>query len=145
MRDLYFLDLSKNLLSGELPDCWMNYSHLEVLILGSNKLTGNIPSSLGSLFALEWLSLNKNNLSGDLPLSLQNCKYLKLSISVRIICLAAYPFGWEIVQPLLGLLCFAQTSFMVVFLKSSVTSIHFKSWTLHITNYQDPFHNALVI
>jgi hypothetical protein len=76
MRYVQILDLSKNLLSGELPDCWMNYSDLRVLILGSNKLTGNIPSSLGSLSALELLSLNRNNLSGDLPMSLQNCKGL---------------------------------------------------------------------
>ncbi|XP_062153162.1 receptor-like protein EIX2 [Alnus glutinosa] len=78
MRDLQFLDLSKNLLSGEVPDCWMNYSQLIVLNLGSNNLTGNIPSSLGSLSMLEFLTLNKNNLSGHLPLSLQNCKFLKI-------------------------------------------------------------------
>ncbi|XP_062152036.1 receptor-like protein EIX1 [Alnus glutinosa] len=78
MRDLYFLDLSKNLLSGEVPDCWMNYSLLMVLNLGSNNLTGNIPSSLGSLSMLEFLTLNKNNLFGHLPLSLQNCTLLKI-------------------------------------------------------------------
>ncbi|XP_059460964.1 receptor-like protein EIX1 [Corylus avellana] len=76
MRYVQVLDFSKNLLSGELPDCWMNYSDLRMLILGSNKLTGNIPSSLGSLSALELLSLKRNNLSGDLPMSLQNCKGL---------------------------------------------------------------------
>jgi Leucine-rich repeat (LRR) protein len=78
MRDLLFLDLSKNLLSGEVPDCWMNYSQLMVLNLGSNNLTGNIPSSLGSLFMLEFLTLNKNNLFGHLPLSLQKCTLLKI-------------------------------------------------------------------
>ncbi|KAE8077199.1 hypothetical protein FH972_015784 [Carpinus fangiana] len=76
MRYVQILDLSNNLLSGKLPDCWMNYSDLRVLILGSNKLTGNIPSSLGSLSTLALLSLNRNNLSGDLPMSLQNCKGL---------------------------------------------------------------------
>ncbi|KAE8077784.1 hypothetical protein FH972_016313 [Carpinus fangiana] len=76
MRYVEALDLSNNLLSGELPDCWTNYSDLHMLSLGSNKLTGNIPSSLGSLSALQLLFLNRNNLSGDLPMSLQNCKGL---------------------------------------------------------------------
>jgi Leucine-rich repeat (LRR) protein len=78
MRNLIFLDLSKNLLYGELPNCWMNYSELLLLNLGSNKLTGNIPSSLGSLSELQFLSLNKNNLSGELPSSLQKCEYLMI-------------------------------------------------------------------
>jgi len=77
-RNLFFLDLSKNLLYGELPNCWMNYSTLQVLNLGSNKLTGNIPSSLGSLSKLGFLLLSKNNLSGELPLSLQKCEYLMI-------------------------------------------------------------------
>jgi Leucine-rich repeat (LRR) protein len=77
-RNLIFLDLSKNLLCGELPNCWGNYSGLQVLNLGSNKLIGNIPSSLGSLSKLGFLSLNKNNLSGELPLSLQKCEYLSI-------------------------------------------------------------------
>jgi Leucine-rich repeat (LRR) protein len=76
MRYVEMLDLSNNLLYGELPNCWMNYFNLQVLILGSNKLTGNIPSFFGSLYALELLSLNKNNLSGDVPLSLKNCNRL---------------------------------------------------------------------
>jgi Leucine-rich repeat (LRR) protein len=75
-RNLFFLDLSKNLLYGELPNCWTNYSKLLVLNLGSNKLTGNIPSSLGSLSELGFLLLSKNNLSGELPLSLQKCESL---------------------------------------------------------------------
>jgi hypothetical protein len=75
-RDLFVLDLSKNLLSGELPDCWMNYSRLITLNLGSNKLTRKIPSSIGSLSALMVLSLDRNNLSRDLLLSLQNCENL---------------------------------------------------------------------
>ncbi|XP_035542747.1 receptor-like protein EIX2 [Juglans regia] len=78
MRGLAFLDLSRNLLSGELPDCWMNYSTLKVLHLGNNSLTGNIPSSLGFVSTLQSLSLYKNNMLGDLPMSLQNCTSLRL-------------------------------------------------------------------
>ncbi|KAG6656059.1 hypothetical protein CIPAW_05G260900 [Carya illinoinensis] len=78
MNDLVILDVSRNLLSGEIPDCWMNYSNLQVLNLGANKLTGNVPSSLGKLSSLQSLSLNKNNLSGSLPFSLQSFKELEL-------------------------------------------------------------------
>ncbi|XP_041011516.1 receptor-like protein EIX2 [Juglans microcarpa x Juglans regia] len=78
MNDLVILDLSRNVLSGEIPDCWMNYSNLQMLYLGDNKLTGNVPSSLGKLSSLQSLSLNKNNLSGSLPFSLQSFKELEL-------------------------------------------------------------------
>ncbi|XP_042980254.1 receptor-like protein EIX1 [Carya illinoinensis] len=73
---LSFLDLSTNLLSGELPDCWTKYI-LEELYLGNNNLTGNIPSSMGSIPSLLSLSLHKNNLFGNLS-TLQNCTALEL-------------------------------------------------------------------
>uniref|UniRef100_A0A2C9UX89 Uncharacterized protein n=1 Tax=Manihot esculenta TaxID=3983 RepID=A0A2C9UX89_MANES len=75
-RYLEVLDLGGNLLSGEMPDCWMKWKHLEVLILRDNKLSGNIPWSIGTLSNLESLHLRKNNLSGKIPLSLQNCTSL---------------------------------------------------------------------
>jgi EIX receptor 1/2 len=76
--DLVILDLSENLLSRELPDCWMNYSRLLILNLGSNKLTGNIPSSVGSLSTLIVLSLARNNMSEDLPLPLKDSNEQKV-------------------------------------------------------------------
>ena len=73
---LTFLDLSGNLLEGELPDCWSYWTKLLVLKLGYNNLTGNIPSSMGNLTSLGSLHLRNNHLSGVLPTSLQNCKNL---------------------------------------------------------------------
>ena len=73
---LTFLDLSRNLLAGELPDCWSYWTKLLVLKLGYNNLTGNIPSSMGNLISLGSLHLRNNHLSGVLPTSLQNCKNL---------------------------------------------------------------------
>ncbi|KAM5573193.1 hypothetical protein ABKV19_012966 [Rosa sericea] len=70
--DLSDLDISKNLLSGELPNCWMQFQELQVLNLGKNKLSGKIPSSLGNLQDLWFLHLHDNNFSGELP-SLENC------------------------------------------------------------------------
>ncbi|GKE32752.1 putative leucine-rich repeat protein [Tanacetum coccineum] len=50
------LDLSKNQLSGDLPDCWMNLTRLFYLNLESNKFSGRIPTSMGSLSNMSVLS-----------------------------------------------------------------------------------------
>ena len=43
---LHTLDLSKNMLSGEIPDCWK--SRMLIFInLSENKLSGTIPNSIG--------------------------------------------------------------------------------------------------
>ena len=70
------LDVSGNLLSGELPNCWMYWRELAMLNLGNNNLTGEIPSSMSSLIWLSSLHLRNNRLSGDVPVSLKNCSNL---------------------------------------------------------------------
>ncbi|KAK2639628.1 hypothetical protein Ddye_027423 [Dipteronia dyeriana] len=70
---MQFLNLGDNFLSGEIPDCWMNWWLLIVLNLGNNKFTGNLPISMGTLIYLQSLHLQKNNLSGTIPVSLKNC------------------------------------------------------------------------
>ncbi|XP_044473242.1 receptor-like protein EIX2 [Mangifera indica] len=75
------LILNKNFLSGELPDCWMNWKHLKVLNLENNRFTGTLPPSIGSLTSLQSLNLRKNNFVGQVPSSLQNCtKLVKLDL-----------------------------------------------------------------
>ncbi|XP_010246690.1 PREDICTED: probable leucine-rich repeat receptor-like protein kinase At2g33170 [Nelumbo nucifera] len=74
--NLIILDLSDNLLSGEIPDCWMNCPFLEVINLGNNNLSGKLPISIGSLTLLQSLHLLNNNLMGELPSSLKNCTSL---------------------------------------------------------------------
>ncbi|MBA0715371.1 hypothetical protein Golax_014271 [Gossypium laxum] len=69
---------SDNQLSGNLPDCWMNFKQLVVLNLESNSLSGVIPSSFGSLHKLQTLRLSNNSFSSELPPSLTNCRSLKL-------------------------------------------------------------------
>ncbi|KAM3729914.1 hypothetical protein ACB098_12G047100 [Castanea mollissima] len=76
---LNFLDLSSNLLSGEIPDCFMHWRKLVILDLSGNNLSGKIPTSLGSLSQLRTLSLRNNSFSGDLPLSMKNCSLLKFA------------------------------------------------------------------
>ncbi|CAN4104948.1 unnamed protein product [Withania somnifera] len=72
---LGYLDLSDNLLSGELPSCWMLKS-LTYLNLANNSFSGRIPDTMRSLKMLEMLHLRKNHLTGELPRSLENCQRL---------------------------------------------------------------------
>ncbi|KAJ7970126.1 Leucine-rich repeat receptor protein kinase [Quillaja saponaria] len=78
MVALMFLDLSDNMLSGEIPSCQMQYHGLSILNLANNNLSGKIPSSIGTLSKLELLDLRNNSLSGELPSSLKRCKLLEL-------------------------------------------------------------------
>ncbi|XP_057950489.1 receptor-like protein EIX2 [Malania oleifera] len=75
-ESLLHLDLSDNLLLGDLPNCWMHLKKLSVFHLQNNKLSGNIPSSMGSLFSIYSLRLRNNDFTGELPSSFQNCTSL---------------------------------------------------------------------
>ncbi|KAH9677429.1 hypothetical protein KPL71_025371 [Citrus sinensis] len=75
---LMYLDLSNNLLSGRLPDCWLLFDRLGILDLANNNFSGKIPDSMGSLPNIQILSLHNNRLTGELPSTLQNCLLLKL-------------------------------------------------------------------
>ncbi|TYI84981.1 hypothetical protein E1A91_D05G405800v1 [Gossypium mustelinum] len=74
---LTLFDLSNNLFSGVVPDCFGSFPFLTALNLGDNSFSGSLPSSLGSLVSLEMLSIRGNKFSGVLPSSLQNCAKLK--------------------------------------------------------------------
>ncbi|ESR65437.1 hypothetical protein CICLE_v10010811mg [Citrus x clementina] len=73
---LQFLFLDRNILQGNLPDCWMSYQNLMMLDLSNNKFIGNLPTSFGSLSSLVSLHLRKNRLSGTMPISVKNCTSL---------------------------------------------------------------------
>lgn len=75
------LDLGRNQLSGELPDCWMKWPSLKYLSLSNNNISGSIPKSLGLLSDLLSLNLNGSRLSGQIPSTFQNCtKLLKVDL-----------------------------------------------------------------
>ncbi|KAM3310206.1 hypothetical protein ACQJBY_031098 [Aegilops geniculata] len=76
MTSMELFDLSDNNLSGELPNCWHKNSELYAIDFSSNNLWGEIPSTMGSLNSLMSLHLSKNSLSGVLPASLQSCQML---------------------------------------------------------------------
>ncbi|XP_027368541.1 receptor-like protein EIX2 [Abrus precatorius] len=73
---LGILDLSKNLLWRQIPDCWSRFKALEFLDLSDNTLSGEVPFSMGSLIELQVLILRNNSLTGKLPFSLKNCTKL---------------------------------------------------------------------
>ncbi|CAI0441618.1 unnamed protein product, partial [Linum tenue] len=76
MRATEFLNLFGNRLTGEIPDCWKTWQSLSIMRLDRNKLSGKIPRSLGYLSSLRSLRLQNNRLSGEIPPSLQNCSRL---------------------------------------------------------------------
>ncbi|PPD90973.1 hypothetical protein GOBAR_DD12091 [Gossypium barbadense] len=67
------LNLGRNVLSGGIPDCWLNWQNLQVIKLSNNRLNGSILSSMRTLQSIVSLHLQKNHLSGEIPLSLNNC------------------------------------------------------------------------
>ncbi|XP_014501057.1 receptor-like protein 12 [Vigna radiata var. radiata] len=66
--NLQILDLSKNQLSGEIPEGNQLPSQLEFLSIRSNTLEGGIPKSFGNACALLWLNMFNNSLSEEFPL-----------------------------------------------------------------------------
>ncbi|XP_004308382.1 PREDICTED: systemin receptor SR160-like [Fragaria vesca subsp. vesca] len=73
-----FLDLSKNRISGEVPDCWRQWVDLELLDLSDNSFSGKVPPTLGCLLRINTLKLRSNKLVGELPTSLKNCRSLNV-------------------------------------------------------------------
>ncbi|GJV33467.1 putative leucine-rich repeat protein [Tanacetum coccineum] len=64
------LDLSSNMLSGEIPGEISNLLGLVALNLSRNNLTGKIPQDIGKLRWLDFLDLSRNHLAGGIPASL---------------------------------------------------------------------------
>ncbi|XP_059654989.1 receptor-like protein EIX2 [Cornus florida] len=73
---LEVLDLSNNILSGELSHCSMQWQYLANINLGRNNLSGKVPNLMGSLRMLKSLQLHNNKFIGEIPLSLRNCTSL---------------------------------------------------------------------
>ncbi|KAF8036207.1 hypothetical protein BT93_C2036 [Corymbia citriodora subsp. variegata] len=80
--ELSLLDLSKNRLFGRLPRCWKkSQALLEWISLGENKLNGQIPKSLCHLEQLKILGLHGNGLDGVLPKCLLKLDLVILDLS----------------------------------------------------------------
>uniref|UniRef100_A0A2N9IYH2 non-specific serine/threonine protein kinase n=1 Tax=Fagus sylvatica TaxID=28930 RepID=A0A2N9IYH2_FAGSY len=70
------LNLSKNLLSGPLPEEVSILEKVVAIDLSDNNLSGNIPSSISKCKSLEKLFLARNVLSGPIPSTLEEVKGL---------------------------------------------------------------------
>ncbi|XP_057247291.1 probable LRR receptor-like serine/threonine-protein kinase At1g07650 isoform X4 [Beta vulgaris subsp. vulgaris] len=75
------IDLSRNLLSGRIPEEWAKMK-LKYVSIESNLFSGTVPAELGKLVNLKILILNDNNLGGQLPIELHKLARLtELKIS----------------------------------------------------------------
>ncbi|KAJ6874275.1 MDIS1-interacting receptor like kinase 2-like isoform X1 [Populus alba x Populus x berolinensis] len=61
------LDLSQNLITGEISSQLQKLTRLEILNISHNHLSGPIPSSFQDLLSLQQVDISHNNLEGPLP------------------------------------------------------------------------------
>ncbi|KAH7690695.1 Non-specific serine/threonine protein kinase protein [Dioscorea alata] len=66
------INLSNNMLSGEIPEELAHLSFLQSLNLSRNQLSGQLSEKIGELKWLEVLDLSVNNLSGVIPPTMTN-------------------------------------------------------------------------
>ncbi|XP_062113843.1 receptor-like protein EIX2 [Humulus lupulus] len=64
------IDLSSNILTGEIPAEIFELNGLVSLNLSRNNLSGKIPTEIGQLVSLDALDLSRNHFSGKIPSSL---------------------------------------------------------------------------
>ncbi|CAL4905467.1 unnamed protein product [Urochloa decumbens] len=72
------IDLSANMLSGEIPWELGNLSHVKSLNLSHNSFTGQIPATFANMTAIESLDLSHNELSGPIPWQLTQMSSLEV-------------------------------------------------------------------
>ncbi|KAL2623089.1 hypothetical protein R1flu_003294 [Riccia fluitans] len=76
------LDLSSNQLTGMVPESLAELTYLRTLNLSSNRLTGLVPESLAKLTKLRQLDLSSNQLTGMLPENLTKLTNLQ-TLNIR--------------------------------------------------------------
>ncbi|KAJ8769552.1 hypothetical protein K2173_005155 [Erythroxylum novogranatense] len=78
LKNLQYLELYGNNITGPIPNDLGNLTNLVSLDLYLNNFTGPIPETLGKLKKLRFLRLNNNSLSGSIPMSLTNITALQV-------------------------------------------------------------------
>ncbi|KAL6127934.1 hypothetical protein ACLB2K_071295 [Fragaria x ananassa] len=76
LRLVRIMDISDNIISGEIFEELTSLEALQTLNLSNNLLTGEIPSKIGHLSRLETLDLSKNHLVGVIPASMRSMTFL---------------------------------------------------------------------
>ncbi|RCV09222.1 hypothetical protein SETIT_2G010100v2 [Setaria italica] len=91
---LGFLDLGWNKFFGRLPDWIVEVNELQFLRLSHNIFSGNIPVEITYLNHLQYLDLSSNNISGVIPWHISNLTGMTKK-GLQTPGLYAYPFGNE--------------------------------------------------
>nr|GMD72247.1 receptor-like protein 12 [Ipomoea batatas] len=78
LRLLKLIDLSSNLLVGDIPEEFSSLHGLISLNLSRNHLIGKIIREIGEIEMLESLDLSHNQLSGEIPISLARLSFLQV-------------------------------------------------------------------
>ncbi|OAY44680.1 leucine-rich repeat receptor-like protein kinase PXC2 [Manihot esculenta] len=76
VSSLLVLNISRNRLFGSIPSSIGELKRTQVLDLSDNKLNGRIPSEIGGAVSLVELRLEKNRLTGSIPTQIKNCSSL---------------------------------------------------------------------
>ena len=77
MRNLRFLDLSRNEISGTIPIEIGDLINVERIALNENRLSGSMPDSFMHYKWLMFWDTFGNFMTGDLPESISNCSTLQ--------------------------------------------------------------------
>ncbi|XP_047961184.1 putative receptor-like protein kinase At3g47110 isoform X2 [Salvia hispanica] len=72
------LDLSKNLLEGNIPSNIWKCKHLDSLVLSFNTFSGNVPRAIGNMSMLRELYLGYNYFTGEVPQNIGNLPILEV-------------------------------------------------------------------
>ncbi|KAF8020925.1 hypothetical protein BT93_G1360 [Corymbia citriodora subsp. variegata] len=72
----FSIDLSANMLDGQIPQEFTRLVELQNMNLSQNNLSGHIPTNIGDLQNLESLDLSRNKLSGTIPSGISNMDFL---------------------------------------------------------------------
>ncbi|KAJ9556738.1 hypothetical protein OSB04_011352 [Centaurea solstitialis] len=78
-KNLYYLDLRDNHLTGKFPD-WLAKMDLGRVLFSNNNLTGSLPSRLFQSRSLSILAFSRNNFSGELPENIGNAGAIMIFI-----------------------------------------------------------------
>ncbi|XP_031265649.1 leucine-rich repeat receptor-like protein kinase PXC2 [Pistacia vera] len=76
LSSLRLLNMSRNHLIGSIPASVGALKATQILDLSNNWLHGSIPSEIGGAVSLKELRLEKNYLSGKIPVQIENCSSL---------------------------------------------------------------------
>ncbi|GLJ37969.1 hypothetical protein SUGI_0772890 [Cryptomeria japonica] len=76
LRLVKCLDLSNNIIAGQIPEGMGSLFGLIILNISRNQISGVIPKSLGKMVLLQSLDLSHNQLSGYIPIELQLLTFL---------------------------------------------------------------------